>query len=217
MKTLAISRAQTHSHSTIHVDNPDFESLIQQHYPRILRAAVLLVGNSWDADELAQETFLQAMQSWHRFAGQSKVETWLYSILLNVRRKRLRSAERGWRRWLAWFHLSKGAVPEKSPADVIELEEWRENLWSCVESLPEAQRIAVVLRYSEGLTYDQIAEVMGCPAGTVKSRLHHGLAALKSKLRKDQRKSKHQVQVAAVHEPIVTNEKAATDEKSRHE
>ena len=58
-----------------------------------------------------------------------------------------------------------------------------ETLWSYVHQLPEGQRQSLVLRYSEGLKYDEIGEVLGCPAGTVKSRVYHGLLALRRMLK----------------------------------
>jgi RNA polymerase sigma-70 factor (ECF subfamily) len=163
------------------LDPSDFEPLIE-HYPRIRRAALVLCsGNAWDADDLAQETMLLAARGWHRFAGASQVHTWLYSILLNQHRKRLRSSGRWWRSWMEWFE--RRTADDNSPQKQIEADEWRQSLWSAVAELPDPQKQAVVLRYAEELSYEQIAAVLDCPLGTVKSRLHHGLAALARKLR----------------------------------
>jgi RNA polymerase sigma-70 factor (ECF subfamily) len=162
------------------LDQSDFEPLVE-HYPRIRRAALVLSnGNAWDADDLAQETMLQAARGYRGFAGGSQLHTWLYSILLNQHRKRLRSSGRWWRMWIEWFERRPSA--DDSPQRQIEANEWRQSLWSAVAELPEPQKQAVVLRYAEELTYEQIAEVLGCPLGTVKSRLHHGLAGLAKKL-----------------------------------
>jgi RNA polymerase sigma-70 factor (ECF subfamily) len=138
----------------------------------------VLTGNRWDAEDLAQETFLQAMRSWQRFRGRSRVETWLYAILLNLHRKRLRSVHRRRQGWLRWLRRAPGRPEADLPGAKIEWEEWCDSLWAAVARLPQPQQHAVVLRYSEGLTYDEVAEVLQCPIGTVKSRLHHGLAAL---------------------------------------
>lgn len=162
------------------MDSSDFEPLVE-HYPRIRRAALVLSnGNAWDADDLAQETMLLAARGWHTFAGASQLHTWLYSILLNQHRKRLRSSGRWWRSWVEWFERRPPA--DDSPERQIEADEWRQSLWSAVADLPEPQKQAVVLRFAEELTYEQIAEVLECPVGTVKSRLHHALAALTRKL-----------------------------------
>jgi RNA polymerase sigma-70 factor (ECF subfamily) len=61
----------------------------------------------------------------------------------------------------------------------IEVSEWKRSLWAYVARLPDGQRQALVLRFSEGLRYDEIAEVLACPLGTVKSRIFHGLLALR--------------------------------------
>lgn len=163
------------------MDQRDFDGLTE-HYPRIRRAALMLSnGNAWEADDLAQETMLQAARGWHTFAGQSQVHTWLYSILLNQHRRRLRTKSRWWRTWMAWFE-GKPRDDEVLPGDRLVADEWRTSLWSAVAELPEGQKQAVLLRYSEELSYEQIADVLRCPLGTVKSRLHHGLAALAKKL-----------------------------------
>ncbi|HVA46822.1 MAG TPA: sigma-70 family RNA polymerase sigma factor [Pirellulales bacterium] len=163
------------------MDERDFDCLIE-HYPRIRRAALMLSNvDAWEADDLAQETMLQAARGWHAFNGASQVHTWLYSILLNQHRRRLRSKGRWWRSWMAWFDQKPGrhdAAPDKQ----IVAEEWRQSLWSAVAELPEAQKQAILLRYSEDFSYEQIAQVLQCPLGTVKSRLHHGLRALAKKL-----------------------------------
>lgn len=163
----------------------EFEALVEQHYSRIRRAATLLAGDRWDADDLAQETFLQALRSWSRFGRRSRVDTWLYSILLNLHRRRLRSRARSWRRLLEWFRRTPPPTngrPEQLASVAAERREELHNVWGVVATLPVAQQHALVLRYSEGLTYEQIAEAQQCPLGTVKSRLHHGLASLKDQL-----------------------------------
>ena len=67
----------------------------------------------------------------------------------------------------------------------IEVAEWKESLWAWVDRLPDGQRHALVLRFSEGLRYDEIAEALDCPLGTVKSRIFHGLAGLRQMLADD--------------------------------
>lgn len=157
--------------------------MVSLHYPRIRRAALLLSnGRAWEADDLAQETLLQAAQGWSRFNGASRTETWLYSILLNQHRRRQRSGRRLWRRWLGWLERSPRDASAGAPDARLVAEEWQSSLWSAVALLPERQREAVVLRFAEGLTYVEIALVLKCPIGTVKSRLHQALATLQKDL-----------------------------------
>ncbi|MFT5523789.1 MAG: RNA polymerase sigma-70 factor (ECF subfamily), partial [Pirellulaceae bacterium] len=73
------------------------------------------------------------------------------------------------------------------PAEAaIEVSEWKSSLWIYVARLPDGQRQALVLRFSEGLRYEEIADILECPVGTVKSRIFHGLAALRNALKSDQ-------------------------------
>jgi RNA polymerase sigma-70 factor (ECF subfamily) len=161
------------------VSQIDFESLVERHYGCIHRAALVMTGNVWEADDLAQETFLEALRSLKRFSGHSRVETWLYAILINQHRRRLRTKSRRDRRMLRWVQWAWWRPEETRPEEGLELEEWRESIWRHVAQLPEPQRNAMVLRYSEELTYEEIAEALSCPVGTIKSRIHHALASLR--------------------------------------
>lgn len=159
------------------MSNPELEQLIEQCYSQIRRAALVMSGRPWEADDLAQETFLQAIQGWSRFAGNSRVETWLYGILMRVQSKRKRSTGRAWNRWLQWFQ-GRPTESMDGAKQCLELLEWQESLWPAVARLPLVQQQVLILRYSEDLSLSEISEVLGCPTGTVKSRLHHGLCTL---------------------------------------
>lgn len=140
-----------------------------------------MCGRRGDADDLVQEAVLQALKSWHRFAGQSLPETWLYGILIHVHRRHSRDRGRAWRRLQEWWRRQPTTVANAPDSGCPPAQERNDpdNIWTFVACLPEAQRHCVVLRYSEGLPYEMIADVVGAPLGTVKSRLHHGLARLK--------------------------------------
>lgn len=158
----------------------DVEQVTRDYFPRIHRAALVLCGDPWDADDLAQETFLVLAQQCHRFRGQSQLFTYLYGILLNLdRRERRRHGTR--RRALQVLRQDPPQARQIQPAaeTAIEVSEWKRSLWSRVAQLPDAQRETLVLRYSEQLRYDEIAEVLQCPLGTVKSRLFNGLRTLR--------------------------------------
>lgn len=169
----------------------DVQALTAEHFERIHRAALVLCGDPWDADDLAQETFLvlsrqaSAEHDGKRFEGRSQVYTWLYGILLNLeRRERRRYGMRKRKLQTVGERLETDgpAQPIETP---LEAEEWRKSLWAVVARLPDGQRQALVLRFSEGLAYEQIAETLQCPLGTVKSRIFHGLANLKRDLSTD--------------------------------
>ena len=141
-----------------------------------------MTGSGWDADDLAQETFVQALKGIDRFRGDSSIETWLYAILINQERKWRRSKGRQGKLKEIWNDLWR-RQPDHPATDEVEAKEWFATIWKHVAELPEAQRHAMILRYSEDLPVQEIADVCNCPAGTIKSRLHHGLKSLKEKCR----------------------------------
>lgn len=168
---------------TVGVEILDINAVTQQYFPRIHRAALVLTGNPWDADDLAQETFLVLSAQCDRFAGRSSVYTWLYGILLNLdRRERRRHGTRRRKLKVLWDNETSTNQTIPAAETPIEVAEWKRSLWVWVDKLPDGQRHALVLRFSEGLRYDEIAEALGCPLGTVKSRIFHGLAALRKML-----------------------------------
>jgi RNA polymerase sigma-70 factor (ECF subfamily) len=163
-------------------DKPDIRELIERLYPRIHRAALAMTRNPCEADDLAQETILQALRSWPKFAGKSRADTWVFAILIHMHQRHARAHGRIWRRLQVWFFRQKSRAAECDPAVTVEDREWKSNVWRLVARLPLAQQHAVVLRYCEDLSYEQLADVLQCPLGTVKSRLHQGLASLKAML-----------------------------------
>jgi RNA polymerase sigma-70 factor (ECF subfamily) len=164
--------------------NPlDVERAIEEHFPRIWRAALVLAGSPWDADDLAQETFLVLARQSATFAGRSSLYTWLYGVLLNLeRRERRRGGLCRKKLRVLWEDepAERRALPGANTA--AEVTEWKTTLWSYVARLPDGQRQALVLRFSEHLAYQEIADVLACPLGTVKSRIFHGLESLRAML-----------------------------------
>ncbi len=159
----------------------DLQQAIDQFFARIHRAALVLTGNPWDADDLAQETFLVMSRQGDRFEGRSSVYTWLYGILLNLeRRERRRYGVQRRKLQVLWDQAEGGGEKSTPAAETrIEVKEWKHSLWNWVNRLPDGQRQALVLRFSEGLRYEEIAEILECPLGTVKSRIFHGLSGLR--------------------------------------
>jgi RNA polymerase sigma-70 factor (ECF subfamily) len=168
------------------VPDISIEQATQEHFARIHRAALVLSGNPWDADDLAQETFLILARQAQQFGGRSSLYTWLYGILLNL--DRLQRRRSGLRRrklqvlWEGEASEDRSSPPASAPAEV---EEWKKSLWARVAKLSDGQRQALVLRFSEGLRYEEIAEALECPLGTVKSRIFHGLLALRRVLEEE--------------------------------
>jgi RNA polymerase sigma-70 factor (ECF subfamily) len=161
----------------------DVRRAVEEHFARIHRAALVLTGNPWDADDLAQETFLVLARQGAAFGGRSSLYTWLYGILLNLERRERRRTGVRQRKLQTLRDAGEHRQRTTPTADAaVEVAEWKASLWSVVARLPDAQRQTLVLRFSERLAYDQIALVMGCPLGTVKSRIFHGLESLRGML-----------------------------------
>lgn len=169
------------------MENLNIDQVTQEYFARIHRAALVLSGNPWDADDLAQETFLVLTSQKDKFQGKSSIYTYLYGILLNLdRRERRRHGIRRRKLKVVWENEPQQERTVPAAETRIEVAEWKKSLWAWVEKLPDGQRHALVLRFSEGLRYDEIADVLKCPLGTVKSRIFHGLAALRRILDEDE-------------------------------
>lgn len=164
----------------------NIEETTREFFPRIHRAALVLCGNPWDADDLAQETFMVLTRQGDSFQGRSSIYTWLYGILLNLdRRERRRHGVRRRKLRVLWDNEPAGEKSVPGADAPVEVAEWKNSLWARVAFLPEGQRQALVLRFSEGLRYEEVAEVLECPLGTVKSRIFHGLAGLRRLLEQE--------------------------------
>src|SRR3954452_6734068 len=124
----------------------DIDEATQEHFARIHRAALVLSGNPWDADDLAQETFLILARQAGAFEGRSNVYTWLYGILLNLdRRQRRRLGMVRRKLHVLWGRQPVSAAATPGADAVSEVKEWKKSLWARVAQLPEGQRQSLVL------------------------------------------------------------------------
>ena len=156
----------------------DLEEWLRAHGNRLLRSAYLLCGDRTEAEDLVQETLLQALRSAHRFRGESAIYTWLHGILLNLNRRRWRKQKR--------FLFDEELVRQAASANVEESEMDREfqtnRLAQAILPLSPDHREVIVLRYYEELKLQQIAAQTGVSLGTVKSRLHYAMQCLEKLL-----------------------------------
>jgi RNA polymerase sigma-70 factor, ECF subfamily len=147
-----------------------FDALVRQHGPAVYRVALRMLGDPADAEDAAQEAFLQAWRSLRSFRGQSRFSTWMYRIVTNrcldelARRRAMEPLEE--------TAPSEGPGPEQV---VVARSEFA-LLRKAVEELTPEQRAALVLREFEGCTYEEIAEVLDISLSAVKSRLHRARA-----------------------------------------
>jgi RNA polymerase sigma-70 factor (ECF subfamily) len=152
----------------------DLQELIDSHGDRLLRSACLLCGNETEAQDLVQETYVQALKSAHRFRGDSAVYTWLHGILLNLCRRHLRKQKR-----LVFEEerVLKETI-QPSLADEMDRDFCATGLARAVQKLSPEHREVIVLRYYEELKIEEIARQTGVSKGTVKSRLHYAVRCL---------------------------------------
>ncbi|HUP38114.1 MAG TPA: sigma-70 family RNA polymerase sigma factor [Candidatus Limnocylindria bacterium] len=162
-------------------DAPAFEDLVMTYQHRVFGVALRMLGNRAEAEEVAQEAFVRAHRALGEFRGDAKLSTWLYAITSRLCLNRLASGERRMARQGedALLRLSD-AGPR--PDAALERRELEAALGRAIADLPEDRRIVVVLRDLEGLSYEEIAQVLELELGTVRSRLHRARAELKEKL-----------------------------------
>jgi RNA polymerase sigma-70 factor, ECF subfamily len=155
-----------------------FQRLAEHHAVRLWRCALALGRDSHWAEDLAQETLLEAWRSLPRFDGRCRFSTWLYGIL---RHRFLKGRRQQTANLLTPDAL--GQVPGTAclPDCAAEISEDARRVRQAVAELPEEHRLVVELRFFAGATLDEIAAALDCPLGTVKSRLHNGLAKLRHK------------------------------------
>lgn len=159
---------------------PDASELFERHKDRIYSIALRYSGDPSAAQDIAQETFLKLFASLGSFRGEAAFESWLYRLVVNCcfdhRRKSRRLAP------LVETVLDLLHSPGASALDDVMRREMSGQLKAAVDSLAPEQRMAVVLRYTEGLSYGEIAEAMGCSAGTVASRLNRAHKTLERRM-----------------------------------
>jgi len=146
--------------------------LVDSFGDRLLRSAFLLCGNENEAQDLVQETFLQALRTVRRFRGQSRLHTWLHGILLNLSRHYHRDRKR----IVYDDQLARRdtAAPDDSPIRA-DFEAASSAIQRALRQLSVPHREVLILRFFENMKIEEIAAHLGIASGTVKSRLHYAL------------------------------------------
>jgi RNA polymerase sigma-70 factor (ECF subfamily) len=164
-------------------DKRAFELLVRKYQYKIVQLVARMVGDA-DAPDVAQETFIKAWRALNGFRGQSAFYTWLYRIGINTAKNHI--VARGRRPadqdidiadaelYGHTEHLSDVATPEAS----VLSDEIKGKVAEVIAKLPADLRKAITLRELEGLSYEEIAEVMNCPIGTVRSRIFRAREAI---------------------------------------
>jgi RNA polymerase sigma-70 factor (ECF subfamily) len=154
------------------------QELIEEHGDRLLRSAHLLCGDKTEAQDLVQETLLQAFKSAPTFRGESEVYTWLHGILRNLCHRHFRKQKR-------LVVVEKPFAQEAfhpEPPNEMDQNFYASRLVAALRELSQEHREVIVLRYYENLKIPQIAAQIGVSEGTIKSRLHYAARCLKQLL-----------------------------------
>jgi RNA polymerase sigma-70 factor (ECF subfamily) len=171
-------------------DPDSFNQLVLRWERPIYALAYRVIGREEDARDVCQETFLRAFRALNGFRGQAKFSSWLYRIALNlcrdwVRRERrtpvIQAPEE-----LEALDMMSVQEPATPLDDLVARRELTRVVERAMARLPEEQRTAIILKEYHELTFQEIADLVGCPLSTVKTRLYQGLAVLRRELAKSE-------------------------------
>ena len=153
-------------------DSAAFHALVDRHAQRLYRLAVSLIGNAADAEDVLQETFIGAFRGLRSFEGRASVKTWLTRILVMQAGQWRRSRRR------RKFEPMGDSMAASGPSAEAGLD-----VRAAIAQLSPEHREVVVLREFERMSYEEIAEALDVPRGTVESRLHRARSELREKLK----------------------------------
>ena len=169
-----------------------FDALVLRHQQEVFAVAMRMLGDRDEAQDVAQDAFVRAYRSIGAFRGQAKLSTWLVTITMNLCRNRRRWWARRRRIIVASLDAPidteegtlghEVADPSPSPALVAERRERQQQLTGALQLLNEDERSIVVLRDIQGYAYEEIADMLRCRIGTVKSRLSRARLRLRALL-----------------------------------
>ena len=170
-------------------DKKAFDLLVLKYQHKLVKLISRYVHDHAEALDVSQEAFIKAYRALPRFRGDSSFYTWLYRIGINTAKNHLVSqgrrppdsdidaqdAER--------YDIESRLKDQESPEALAQRDQVQETVMSAIDELPEDLRTAITLREFEGLTYEEIAQAMDCPIGTVRSRIFRAREAIDRRLR----------------------------------
>ncbi len=167
-------------------DTESFNQLVKRWERPIYALAYRTLGRDEDARDVTQETFLRAFRSIGGFRGQAKFSSWLYRIALNLCRDWLRRQRRTpvvqAPEGIDVIEMASEPDPGESIEDVVARQNLSAHVQRAMTQLSEEQRSTIILKEYQGLTFQEIADLQGCPLSTVKTRLYQGLTVLRREL-----------------------------------
>ena len=170
-------------------DSESFNQLVLRWERPIYALAYRTLGREDEARDVCQETFLRAYRALPGFKGEAKFSSWIYRIALNLcrdwMRKKRRTPVMQAPEGVDLADLADRAAargPVESIETLVAKRQLSQRVAVAMRTLPEEQRTAIVLKEYHGLTFQEIAEMQGCPLSTVKTRLYQGLSVLRTQL-----------------------------------
>ena len=169
-------------------DKSAFDLLVRKYQNKIISLVSRYLGNNGDVQDVAQDAFIKAYTALPGFRGEAAFYTWLYRIAVNSAKNYLMAkgrrpanvdvdAEEA-----EFFETSDALKENASPERLALTEEIKHVIFDTIENLPEELKVAIQLREIDGMSYDEIAAAMGCPIGTVRSRIFRARDAIDAKL-----------------------------------
>ncbi len=170
---------------TLSGEKAAYGELVLRYQDRLFNSLLRVVKTRDDAQDAAQDAFLQAYQKLDSFRGDSQFYSWLFRIAMNAGLSKLRrksskdvslttQQEHG-------YDVTDGTT--KDPSHRLDQEEQASRVLRALNALPDEYRVVLSLKELDGLKYEEIAEIVGCPIGTVRSRIHRARGELKEKLK----------------------------------
>lgn len=171
-------------------DKMAFDMLVTKYERRLFRLVMRLLNNQSEAEDVVQETFIKAYRALPQFRGESAFYTWLYRIGINTARNFLDTRGRqipfsaDIRVEDMTFHEEGGNFRDiETPESLLASKQVAQTVSMAMDELPDDLRTALSLREIEGLSYDEIASIMACPIGTVRSRIFRARESIAMRLR----------------------------------
>lgn len=170
-----------------------FDELVRKHQQRVFNIAFQILRNYEDANEVAQDTFVKVYQHVAEFRGESAFTTWLYQIVTNLSRNRVRYNQRRHKDDSVSIDANRDdedgqpliqvADPSQTPDKETAVNEETMLIDAAMKKISESHREVLVLRVTQGLSYEEIATVLECSLGTVKSRIARAREELQKALK----------------------------------
>jgi len=168
-------------------DEQAFRQIVESYWKPILNLCFHYVGNQEDAEEVAQDVFIRLHKAAESYEPRAKLSTFLYRIAVNLSLNRIRDRKR--KRLISLDDLLKNRAKHSmiseadDPDSLLGQKEKQQAIQKAVAALPSSQRTAVLLKRFQGLSYEEIAEVMNCSVSAVEARLHRAKQNLMKKLK----------------------------------